>query len=94
MFMPDNSVFVKVENPNMAPDRTRNQRLSMEDRLTTFHEVEKTYTEEEALREASRCLGCPRKWCSVAPSSYGIVARVVGAVTRSTSPSCTMLPIP
>jgi len=64
MFMPDNSVFVKVENPNMAPDRTRNQRLSMEDRLTTFHEVEKTYTEEEALREASRCLGCPRRWCS------------------------------
>ena len=65
MFMPDNSVFVKVENPNMAPDRTKNGRLSMEERLTTFQEVEQTYTEEEALREASRCLGCPRKWCSV-----------------------------
>ena len=23
MFMPDNSVFVKVENPNMAADRTK-----------------------------------------------------------------------
>ena len=64
MFMPDNSVFVKVENPNMAADRTKNERLSMEERLTTFQEVEKTYTEEEALREASRCMGCPRRWCS------------------------------
>jgi glutamate synthase (NADPH/NADH) small chain len=36
----------------------------MAERLTTFQEVEKTYTEEEALREASRCLGCPRRWCS------------------------------
>lgn len=64
MFMPDNSVFVKVENPNMAADRTKNARLPMEERLSTFQEVEKTYTEEEALREASRCMGCPRRWCS------------------------------
>ena len=64
MFMPDNSVFVKVENPNMAADRTKNERLPMAERLTTFQEVEKTYTEEEALREASRCMGCPRRWCS------------------------------
>ena len=64
MFMPDNSVFEKVENPNMVPDRTKNERLPMAERLTTFREVEKTYTEEEALREASRCLGCPRRWCS------------------------------
>ena len=64
MLMPDNSVFVKVENPNMAPDRTKNERLPMEQRLTTYEEVEKTYTEEEALREASRCLGCPSRWCN------------------------------
>ena len=64
MLMPDNSVFVKVENPNMAPDRTKNARLPMAERLTTFQEVEQTYTEEEALREASRCLGCPSRWCS------------------------------
>ena len=51
MIMPDNTVFVKVENPNMAPDRTKNQRLPMAQRLTTYEEVEKTYTEEEALRE-------------------------------------------
>ena len=64
MIMPDNTVFVGVENPNMAPDRTKNERLPMAERLTTFAEVEKTYTEEEALREASRCLGCPSRWCS------------------------------
>lgn len=64
MFMPDNSVFEKVENPNMVPDRTKNERLPMAERLSTFQEVEKTYTEEEAQREASRCMGCPRRWCS------------------------------
>ena len=64
MIMPDNTVFVPVENPNMTGERTKNERLSMEKRLTTFEEVEKTYTEEEAQREASRCLGCPRRWCA------------------------------
>jgi glutamate synthase (NADPH/NADH) small chain len=64
MFMPDNTTFVPVQDPNMTGERTQNQRLPMAERLTTFQEVEKTYTEEEALREASRCLGCPRRWCS------------------------------
>lgn len=64
MFMPDNTVFVPVKDPNMVPDRTKNERLPMNERLTTFQEVEKTYTEEEAAREASRCLGCPRRWCA------------------------------
>ena len=64
MLMPDNTVFVPVQNPNMTGERTKNVRLSMAQRLSTFEEVEKTYTEEEALREASRCLGCPRRWCS------------------------------
>ncbi len=65
MFMPDNSVFVPVENPNMTGERTQNAVLPMEERLTSFQEIQKTYTPEEAAREASRCLGCPRKWCSV-----------------------------
>ena len=64
MIMPDNTQFVKVENPSMVPDRTKNQRLPMAERLTTFNEVEKTYTEDEAQREAARCLGCPSRWCS------------------------------
>ena len=65
MFMPDNSVFVPVETPNMTGDRTQNAVLPMEERLTSFQEIQQTYTPEEAAREASRCLGCPRKWCSV-----------------------------
>ena len=65
MFMPDNSVFVPVENPNMTGERTQNAVLPMEERLTSFQEIQQTYTPEEAAREASRCLGCPRKWCSV-----------------------------
>ena len=65
MLMPDNSVFVPVETPNMTGDRTQNAVLPMEERLTSFQEIQQTYTPEEAAREASRCLGCPRKWCSV-----------------------------
>ena len=65
MFMPDNSVFVPVETPNMTGERTQNAVLPMEERLTSFQEIQQTYTPEEAAREASRCLGCPRKWCSV-----------------------------
>lgn len=66
MFLRDNSVFVPVNDPNMAPERTANERLPMERRLTTFDEVEFTYTEGEALEEAGRCLGCPTHWCSKA----------------------------
>ena len=49
----------------MTGDRTQNAVLPMEERLTSFQEIQQTYTPEEAAREASRCLGCPRKWCSV-----------------------------
>ena len=66
MWLPDNSLFVPVVDPNMAPERTAAQLLSMEDRLAGFDEVEKTYTPEEAQTEASRCLKCPTQWCSKA----------------------------
>ena len=63
MLMPDNSEFVVVKEPNMAPQRTENARLPMEERLTTFEEVERTYTEEQAKEESARCLKCPTHWC-------------------------------
>lgn len=66
MFLRDNTVFVPVDDPNLAPERTANGQLDMERRLSTFDEVEFTYTEEEALTEAGRCLGCPTHWCSKA----------------------------
>lgn len=64
MFLRDNTVFVPVTSPNMEPERTANDRLPMERRLTTFDEVDHTYTQEEARREAGRCLGCPTHWCA------------------------------
>ena len=64
MFLPDNSVFVPVTDPNMSPERTPSQRLPMEARLSTFQEVEFTYTEEQAENEARRCLQCPTHWCT------------------------------
>ncbi len=64
MFLPDNTVYVPAEDPNMCPQRTENARLPMDKRLSTFDEVELTYTEEQALNEAGRCLKCPTHWCA------------------------------
>ena len=41
MLMPDNTQFIPIQNPNMTGERTKNQRLPMAQRLTTFAEVEK-----------------------------------------------------
>lgn len=66
MFLPDNSIFTPVADPNMDPSRTANRRLSVEERITSFDEVDATYTEEQALNESSRCLKCPTHWCQKA----------------------------
>ena len=58
MFLPDNSIFTPVADPNMDPSRTANRRLSVEERITSFDEVDATYTEEQALNESGRCLKC------------------------------------
>ena len=63
MFLTDNTLFVPVTDPNMDPTRTANDRLDMAERLTTFDEVEHSYTEEQALNESARCLKCPTHWC-------------------------------
>lgn len=66
MWLPDNSIFVPVVDPNMVPERTAAELLDMEARIAEFDEVEKTYTFEEAQEEARRCLKCPTQWCSKA----------------------------
>ena len=66
MFLPDNSIFTPVADPNMDPSRTANRRLSVEERITSFDEVDATYTEEQALNESGRCLKCPTHWCQKA----------------------------
>ena len=48
MLLPDNSEYKPVEHPNMAPTRTANRHLSVKERLGSFDEIDKTYTEEEA----------------------------------------------
>lgn len=63
MFMPDNTKFEVVKNPNLAEERTDNNRLDMDGRLNTFQEVEHTYTKEQAENELARCLKCPTHWC-------------------------------
>ena len=66
MLLPDNSEYKPVEHPNMAPTRTANGHLSVKERLGSYDEIDQTYTEEEALEEASRCLYCPTHWCQKA----------------------------
>ena len=66
MFLPDNSIFTPVTDPNMDPSRTASRRLSVEERITSFDEVDATYTEEQALNESGRCLKCPTHWCQKA----------------------------
>ena len=66
MLLPDNSEYKPVEHPNMAPTRTVNGHLSVKERLGSYDEIDQTYTEEEALEEASRCLYCPTHWCQKA----------------------------
>ena len=63
MFLPDNSIFTPVKDPNMAPERTANARLGVENRLGCFDEIDHVYTEEQAVNEMARCLKCPTHWC-------------------------------
>ena len=48
---------------NMQNNKTPMSLLGIEDRKTTFREVALGYTEEEAVAEASRCLGCKNPPC-------------------------------
>ena len=82
MFLPDNSVFVPVTDPNMSPERTPSQRLPMEARLSTFQEVEFTYTEEQAENEARRCLQCPTHWCTKKCPAGVPVTEFIGRVQK------------
>ena len=66
MFLPDNSIFTPVVDPNMAPKRTENSRLNVEDRLNCYEEIDQVYTEEQAVNEMARCLKCPTHWCQKA----------------------------
>ncbi len=66
MWMQDNSKFIPVVEPNMAKERTIPHSIAMDQRLSTFAEVEQTYTQEEAANEAARCLKCPTHWCQKA----------------------------
>ena len=66
MWMSDNSKFIPVENPNMAETRTAAGIVSVDERIGSYHQIEATYTPEQAAEEASRCLKCPTHWCEKA----------------------------
>ena len=63
LLMRDNTEFIPVKNPNLQESRTEAKHLPIAQRLSSFDEVEQTYTKEEAENEAARCLKCPTHWC-------------------------------
>ena len=83
MFLPDNSIFTPVVNPNMDPNRTPNQRLAMRPSgsppLTRWTPPTPT---NQALNEASRCLKCPTHWCQKACPAGVPVTDFIAKVPR------------
>ena len=64
MYLPDNTIYTPLDEINEAKERTLPATLPMERRMTSFDEIEDTYTEEEAHAESMRCLNCPTHWCA------------------------------
>ena len=65
MFLRDNTVFVPVEDPNLSMTKTPMPVQPADSRVANYDEVALGYTEEMAREEASRCLKCPGRYCSV-----------------------------
>lgn len=65
MYLRDNTVFVPVENPNLSKQKTAMPTQSPDKRIKNFDEVSQGYTADLAEAEASRCLKCPGRYCSV-----------------------------
>ena len=63
MFLPDNTIYTPVKDPNLSMEQTPNQRISMKCRLSSYKEIDKTYSAREASCEAHRCFHCPTHWC-------------------------------
>lgn len=49
--------------PNMSLDRVGVPKMSVKDSLSNFNEIFLGYTEDMALEEADRCIGCKHKPC-------------------------------
>lgn len=58
----ENKIFAYGKNDEIWPTAPRNETetISMEERLTTFNEVEKPFSEQVAVKEAKRCIRCLR----------------------------------
>ena len=47
----------------MQEKRESGALLPVDDRISTYDEIEATYTKDQAKTEAARCLKCPTHWC-------------------------------
>lgn len=58
----ENGIFKYGVNDETWPLSPRNEteKISIEERLSTFNEVEKSFTEQAAVQEARRCIRCMR----------------------------------
>ncbi|MCR5785717.1 MAG: glutamate synthase subunit beta [Eubacterium sp.] len=63
MWLKDNTLFPVVENVNKDAKRTQPDLKSVDERVSSFEQIESTYTKEQAENEMARCLKCPTHWC-------------------------------
>ena len=66
--------------PNMAHDKTASAKQPVWDRIRNFDEVDLGYTEEQAIREAERCLNCPDRWCSQHCPAHNYIPEFIAKV--------------
>jgi glutamate synthase (NADPH/NADH) small chain len=65
MYLRDNTLFVPVKDPNLSMTKTPMPAQPADERVKNYDEVALGYTPEQAHEEASRCLKCPGRYCSV-----------------------------
>ena len=63
MYLPDNTIYQPVENPNLNGEQMPVPRIPMSGRLSSYQEIEQTYSDRDAGSESQRCLHCPTHWC-------------------------------
>lgn len=64
MYLPDNTVFVPVRDPNLSMVKTPLPVQSPAERIKNYDEVSLGIRPDQAHEEASRCLKCPGRYCS------------------------------
>lgn len=67
---------------NLSKEKTKNDCLSIDERLNSFNEVKKTYTKTQALEEASRCFNCKNPGCVPACPAHNNIPLFISYILK------------